>query len=385
MAGEHHRLRRGLAVAIAVFAVLLIAARIAATPLLESRVRRSLEHMHGMRGTFSRMDLSVVHLSWALHDLDIEKRSPEGHRTPYFRAARVEIGLYWKELLRGHLVGAAELDHPKLSLVSATEPRNEQEVGEAPELGKKLQQLTPFRLDRVEVRDGELLWVDAHAPERPKLWLHGVEATLENFASRAAMARGEPSVLAASGTLQRTGQVSLFASADPLAKGLTFAGQARLRGLELTELGSLLAATQGITPRRGTLDLSAAFRAVDGRVTGGVRPIVKNADLQQAKPGLGARLKAFLADITIHLLSDRVPGRNAVATTVPLHGDVRDANAQLWPTVLGVVRNAFVAGLADSLTNLPPKHGDGDQGGGGDHGRAQARRGAHGDRQQERP
>jgi hypothetical protein len=319
--------------------------------------------MHGMRGTFSRMDLSVVHLSWALHDLDVEKLSPEGHRTPYFRAARVQVGLYWKELLRGHLVGAAELDRPKLSLVSAREPRNEQKVGEAPELGRKLQQLTPFRLDRVEVRDGELLWIDAHAQERPSLWLHGVAATLENFASRAAMARGEPSVLAASGTLQRSGQVSIFASADPLAKGLTFAGQARLRGLQLRELGALLAATHGVTPTRGTLDLSAAFRAVDGHVTGGVRPILKDADVQQAKPGLGARLESFLADVTIQILSDRVPGRNAVATTIPLQGDVRDPNAQLWPTVLGVVRNAFVAGLADSLTNLPPEQGDGERGG----------------------
>ncbi len=381
MVRRSRRIRRGIAIAIAAVAVLVIAARIALTPFLESKVRDALRHMHGMRGTFSTMDLSVVHLSWALHDLDVEKLSPEGHRTPYVRAARIQIGLYWKELLRGHLVGAAELDRPKLSLVSAKEPQNEQKVGEAPELGKKLQQITPFRLDRVEVRDGELLWIDAHAPERPKLWLHGIEATLENFATRAAMARGEPSVLAASATLQRSGKVSIFASADPLAKGLTFAGQARLRGLQLTELGALLAATQGVTPTRGTLDINAAFRSVDGHVTGGVRPVLKNADVQQAKPGLGARLKSFLADITIKVLSDRVPGRNAVATTIPLEGDVQDANAQLWPTVLGVIRNAFVAGLADSLTNLPPKRG-GAQDQGGD--RAQARRGSASDRQERR-
>ena len=354
-----HSGRRRAAAAAMLVALVLAAARLALTPLVEARLRRSLAQMKDMRGTFSSLDLSLLHLSGTVHDLQIEKLSREGHRTPYVQVARTEIGLHWGALVRGHLVGAAELDHPKISLVSSPRPAETQGVSEAPELGKKLQALQPFRLDRFEIKDGEVLWIDAQVPERPRLWLHGIGATIENFATRAALARGEPSVLAASGTLQRSGQVSVFASADPLAKGLTFAGQARLEGLELNELGELLAATAGITPRRGTLDLSARFKAVDGHLTGGIKPVLKDPDVQQAKPGLGAKLKAFLADLAIDILSDRVPGRNAVATTIPIEGEIQDPNAQLWPTVLGVVRNAFVAGLSDSLANLPPHHGGG--------------------------
>jgi hypothetical protein len=352
---RRHRLRRALAVAALVVVALLVAARVALTPFVESRLRHSLANMKGMRGTFSHLDLSILHLSFALHDVRVEKLSAAGKATPYFQAARAEIGLYWTQLAHGQLVGAAELDRPKISLVSSPRPGERQEVGEAPQLGKKLQEIAPLRLDRFEVKDGEVLWIDAHVPERPRLWLHGIAGTLENFATRAALARGEPSVLAVSGTLQRTGQLSLFASADPLAKGLTFAGQGRLQGLRLDELGELLAATAGITPSRGSLDMELRFKCVDGHLTGGVRPILKNADVQQAKPGFENALKAFLADAAIKLLSDRVPGRNAVATTIPIQGEVQNPQAQTWPTVLGVVRNAFVTGLAESLANLPPK------------------------------
>jgi hypothetical protein len=96
------------------------------------------------------------------------------------------------------------------------------------------------------------------------------------------------------------------------------------------------------------------FRAEEGKLSGGIRPIVKGGGTRAAEPGLGPKLKSLLADAAISIFSDDVPGRDAVATTIPIEGTVDDPEAQLWPTVLGVVRNAFVRGLADSLAGLPP-------------------------------
>jgi hypothetical protein len=125
-------------------------------------------------------------------------------------------------------------------------------------------------------------------------------------------------------------------------------------GLRLAELGELLAAKQEVVPDEGVLDLSLRFRAEAGRLTGGVRPVLKDAGARPAAPGLGAKLKSFLADTGIEIFSDDVPGRDAVATTIPITGQLDDPELQLVPTILGVVRNAFVRGLADSLEGLPP-------------------------------
>jgi hypothetical protein len=345
---------RGVGIALVAVLVLAGAARLALEPYVARRTHHALEHAKGIWGTFSRLEVSVLHLSYALHDLRIEKVGEGGARVPYFAARRLEAGLYWRELLHGHLVGALRLDHAKLE-IHATGGQGGKPPAEAPiDLGKALQRFVPFRLDRAEVRAGEILWVDDHLPQKPRLWFHDVEGTLENFASRAALARGEASTLALSATLQHTGQVSVWASADPLAKGLTFAGQARLAGLQLTELGELLAATSGVVASRGTFDVNVRFKAVDGHLSGGIRPILRDPDVQQAKPGLGNKLEAALADLALDILSDRVPGRNAVATTIPIEGDVREPSTHVWQTVLGVVRNAFVAGLSESFANLPP-------------------------------
>ncbi len=365
MPRERRRWLRGIGIAAVVLLVLLGAVRVALEPLVARRTQRTLDGMRGMRGSFSHVQVSVLNLTYSIHDLRIDKVTRAGHHSPFVFVRRLEAGLYWTELLRGHVVGALSLEQAKLDILATAGPSTAEEQhgqkapSEAPaDVGKVLQRFLPFRLDRAEVRDGEIVWVNARVPEKPRIRLQGIEATLENFATRAALARGEPSILAASATLQRTGKVSVFVSADTLAKGLTFAGQARVEGLHLVELAELLAATTGVAPRKGTLDMSARFRAVNGHLTGGVRPILREPGVEQARPGLGDKIKAALADLTLDLLSDRVPGRNAVATTIPLHGDVTDPNAQLWPTVFGVIRNAFVTGLADSLVGLPPGSGE---------------------------
>jgi hypothetical protein len=368
---------RRLLFVLAAAALVLVAARLALDPLATWRTRRALDELPGMRGRFSDVEVKLLDLSYAIHHLRIEKRTGGGASLPFVEAERAKFGLHGKELLRGHLVARIDLDRPKLNLIQASGEKGEaseaakpgtdpaevaarsarepgQEAHETPVVGRKLAELAPFLVDRVQIRRGEILWIDAREPKEPRVWLHDVEATIENFATRPALSRGEPTVLAARGTLQKSGKLSFFATADPLAKKLTFAGQGRLEQFRLAELGELLAAKEDVVPDQGTLDMSIRFRAAEGRLSGGVRPFLRDAGTRAAAPGLGAKLKSFLADASLEIFEDDVPGREAVATTIPIGGRVDDPDLQLVPTILGVVRNAFVRGLADSVTGLPP-------------------------------
>lgn len=347
-----------LVLVLAGVALLVVGLRLLLDPLATWRTRRILEGLDGMRGNFSDVEIRVRDLSYAIRDLRIEKVGGGGSALPFFEVERARFGLHWRELVRGNLVARVDLDSPKLNVIEAKgsgeASEGGQELEEAPKVGRRLGDLAPFLVDRAQVRDGEILFVDAREPERPRLWFHGIEATLENFATRAALSKGEPTVLAARGTVQKTGRVSAFATADPLAKELTFAGQAKLEGLKLVELGELFAAKTGLVPDKGILDLSVRFQAVDGRISGGLRPILKDPGTRPAEPGLRAKLESGLADLALDIFSDDVPGRDAVATTIPLAGTVDDPEAQAIPTIVGILRNAFVRGLADSLAGLPP-------------------------------
>lgn len=345
---------RWLLVALGVLALLFAALRFALNPLLAAHVRKVLSEVPGMSVTFSDLSVSVFHLSGEIADLKIVKRSAAAQGKPILYARRMSVGLYWRELFHGHLVARASMEHPKANLI-ASHSKAEQQT-ELPDIAEKLKRLAPFKLDRIEVKDGEVTFTDATEAERAELWLHGVEATVENFATRPALQRGAPTVLALSGSLQRSGRLSLYVSADPLAKGLTFAGQARLTGLRLVELASFLSAKSDLEPASGTLDLSARFEARRGRIDGAVRPVLKRPEVKARQgAGLFKRLEAAVADQALHVFSDRIPGRDAVATTIAIRGVVNDPKAQVWPTIFGVLRNAFVAGLTNGVAGLDPR------------------------------
>jgi hypothetical protein len=160
----------------------------------------------------------------------------------------------------------------------------------------------------------------------------------------------------------KSGDMNLFVTADPFASPLAFGGRFELVGLRVDELYDFVAPKTQLHAPEGTLDLFAEFTAKKGRIHGGVKPVMKNVEVRAAEPGVWTKIKAWFADSAVEIASDRVPGRDAVATVVPIEGDVTSPDLQLWPTVLGVIRNAFVEGIASGFAHLPPPKAEKKQG-----------------------
>ncbi len=290
------RVLKVLGVVLAVLVVLAGAALAAVQPLARWETRRLLGSLKGMQGSFESCQVRIRDLSYELRGVKLDKVGPDGRHHPFVTLPEMTAGLYGRELLRGHLVASVDLTRPRVILAAANEPaakRSPQEVGG---VAQRFQGMFPLLIDRIQVKDGELRWVEEREPEKPVLRLQKVAATLENFATRPALARGEPTVLAGRGTLQGSGQVQVFASADPLAKSLTFAGQASVRDLVLRDVANLVESKSEVSPTKGTIDLYASFQSRDGRLTGGVRPLLHGVEVRAGKGGLGPKIKEWLAD-----------------------------------------------------------------------------------------
>jgi hypothetical protein len=351
------RRRRVLPLAAFAVVLLLVAARAALNPFVARHTRQVLADLKGYRGSFDDVSVSLLHLSYTIDGLKlVQVPTPPGgsQKRPFFFAQRIEIGLHFRDLVHKHeLVGDVQIDRPKLNLIAGKSQSTSQTKVADPELGDKIKKLSPLEVERIQLRDAEVAFTDDTTQGSPSIWLHQLDGTLENLATRVGLSHGEPTTLAASGTLQNTGNVSIFVTADPLSKKLGFSGRASVEGLALRDVGNFLVQKADVAPTRGSIDLFAEFDAHDGRIAGGVKPVLKNADLKPAKGGLGPTVKAWVADAALRIFSDRVPGRNAVAAVVPMQGTVDGPQAQLWPTLWGVLRNAFVNGLEAGFTRLP--------------------------------
>jgi hypothetical protein len=353
----HRKFPRRLLWTLAVIAGLLVTGRLLLNPLVKSRTQKILNGLDGYRGTFDDVSISLYKLSYTIDGLKlVQVPAPRGgsDKRPFFFAQRIQLGLHWRDLIHKHeLVGTVELDNPKINLVAGDDDEADQTKPQDPRLGDKLKKLLPLDVDRIELKQAEVAFSDDTSKGAPAIWLHELDATIENIATRVGLTHGEPTTVAASGTLQKTGQVSIFVTADPLDKMLGFSGRASVEGLSLQDVGNFLVKKADLAPERGSIDLFAEFDAHDGRISGGVKPVLKDVHVKPAKGGVVPAIKAWVGNAALRIFSDRVPGRNAVAVVVPMEGTVSGPKAQLWPTVWGVLRNAFVTGLESGFARLP--------------------------------
>jgi len=335
---------------LAFIGVLCVVVGVARQPLTRSVTRRSLSRIEGYRADFLDARVSFLPLSYTVTRL---KLVPDDTSLPIFYIERLHTGLYFRDLLRGRLRAWTNVDHAKMTffLIPIV----------IPDIAAVLRRVMPFEVSRAQLKDGEVTVVLRHQrvadddrPEGrgPQLWFHAIEATIEGMSTRAELAEGA-TTLALRCAMQHSGRLDVFVTVDLLAsKGLTFSGQSDLRGLDLRDMEPVLA--RAGVKASGTFDLLARFTSKDGRLNGGLQPVLKNAKIESLSEDLGIKLKAGLADEAIQLASDRVPGRNAVATVIPIHGNLNDPKLEVWPAVMGVMRNAFVEGLSESLSKLPP-------------------------------
>ncbi|MGZ7022994.1 MAG: hypothetical protein ACXVJ3_17290, partial [Ilumatobacteraceae bacterium] len=259
-----------------------------------------------------------------------------GRKEPILYADRIEMRWSWRELFHGHLVRRIKMWNARI--VVPMEPGQDGKPSQPPlEIAKTLESVPSAGLERLSIVHSQVILIDEHH-EGQRLWLHDFDATVENIASREKLMHGLPVLVTVHGKLQSTGDLAVFLTVDPFDKGLTFAGSVELKHLDLKDLHQFTT-IKGLTIPEGHIDVFASLTCKRGELTGGIKPILTNAKVKAADNQLGNKLKAVLADVAIKIFSDRVPGRNAVAAVIPIHGDLKNPDVQIVPAIMAVLRN----------------------------------------------
>jgi hypothetical protein len=357
--------RRGRWIAGGIFlllVLLIVGARLALTPIAARALRKQLNAQPHMHGDFDDLSLSVLRLGADIQGLDLHMNPPGG--TPIQATVQaIETHLRWHDLLRLHIVAEAVADHIKATVVIQTPEemkemtRQIQHIASMRGLGAELEAQPPFRADRVELRHFEILIADhtekGVSRESSEIWVHDMEVTLENLADRADLLGGRPTALAVSGKVQRSGAATLFATVDPLADRLDVAAQLKLEHLDLRELYGFIAAKSGLQAQ-GSIDAFVTMKVHDAQIEGGIKPIVENLHVSPAAANLGPEIEAWFANAGIGAASDRVRGRDALASVIPISGSVENPKVDLWPALVVLLHNAYQAGLPKDFSHEPP-------------------------------
>lgn len=350
------RPRTALYVVVGILA-LLVLIQLLATPVAGHFTRKALREMDGFSGNVSAVRASVFPPRYALDELELWDRKDKAAKEPLVKVGHLELSVNWRKLLRLAVVAKAWIYKPAVIVVQRSQAEGSPQSGEekaaaVPDLVSQLEKMAPLKVDGIYVSDGRVVFQDQTERKNPEIRLTNIDASLENLATRAALAGGEPSRLHLTALLQKSGKLTVDAAADPFEKELSFDVAAKLLDFELLEVKDMAEAAAGMHAKAGTLDIHADVKGRSGKLTGGVKPELKGVEVATVQPGVFDKLKAWVADKGVGFISDK---QDRAATVVPIRGTIENAQAQTWPTVFGVLRNAFVQGLDSGFRELPPK------------------------------
>ncbi len=353
-----HKWLRRLVIGLAILVGLAVVIRLIVDPIATHYTRKGLNDAEGISGDFLRVHVTLLPPGYEIRKLKI-REAPGGHVAegePLFYVTAARVSLDWRALLHARLGASVTLDQPKVTVLHrpAKRKKEEKEPAAVPDMRPALRKMFPARVNRIDVVDGEVLLRDLTVEGHPELWLHRIDATVKNLATRRELTEGRQVTLAMQGRLGKSGAVALEASADPFAPPLAFDGEFTLRDWQLAELFDFETAAADVHTPAGTIDISAKFKGRKGAISGGVKPILKNVKVRPADGDFGTKLKAWLADAGLRLFSHQGSEGREAGTVIPIQGRLDDPEVQIWPTILGVVRNAFVEGITGGFSYLPP-------------------------------
>lgn len=259
------------------------------------------------------------------------------------QAKTAVLRLSIRQLARGRIVADLDVDQPAILWRRST-PASRQAVAGPPEkardgrvISRAVRSLPAMRIERIRIRNGEFHAQNVPGQNGVDLRLEDIDAQVDNFATRDALATPAPTTASLSARAMRSGRLWISATGVPLAKRPFFDASLRLESLDLPEVGSVIRHAIGADVRTGNFSLFAEASAAGGAVRGYVKPVIDRLALD--RPPSGSAWRTRIGKVATMLVSNDRAGR--IAAKFPFSGAFERPEVRTSAAMRSLVRNAF--------------------------------------------
>jgi hypothetical protein len=332
-------------IAFIVLLVMAVSARIALPYVMKAYINHTLENLPNYRGHVDGLSVSIILGAYQLEDITVTQLN-SATREPLFTATTIDVSILWRELFHGLIVAEIVAHDPKINFAAG-------HAGKAVQTGKGVNwatvvgDITPFRIDKLKIVNGELHYYDHFSNPPVNVYLANTQATLTNLSNSEKLESKRPSHLVLSA--QAMDRSNLFTDVffNPFEKQADFKLKLKLTDFPVTALRDFMHAYTPVDPSRGTLDLVIEANATQGNIEGYVKPLFRDLKLENWKPPSDheAHPLRFISNTigeVINILF-RNQAKEQFASKVPFSGKIDDPDIGVFRAILNVFRNAFVS------------------------------------------
>lgn len=330
-------------------AILLISIRIILPYFVLHYANKTLANMKGYFGHIEDIDLSIYRGAYTINDIYLNKTdSITKKQTDFFKAKNIELSIDWGSILQGYFVSELQFDSPVLIFtkdkVELSDVKNDTNY-----FRKLLKDFTPLKVNRFEVFDGELHYLDNTSKPKVDVSLTQTHIIAFNLSNVMDDKIELPATVTANASAYE-GKFTLDMKLNALNVNPTFDLNAELKNTNLVLLNDFFKAYGNFDVHRGNFELYTEMAAKEGKFKGYVKPIIK--DLKVVGP-------EDRPDTFFNKLWERIVGstgiifknqkENQIATKIDIEGDFNNPKTNTIEVIWEVFRNAFIKALDPNI------------------------------------
>ncbi len=329
--------------------VFIVGIRIALPYIVKAYANHELNRAHDYSGKIGSINMALWRGGYRIHQIQILKKSGNV-RSPLFSAPEVDLSIEWRELFHGSIVGEIVLRQPKLNFVSGPAP-DQKQTGAGERWDKIIESLFPFKLNRIEILNGEIHFQNPSGKPPVDIYLSQLSATATNLTNSRNLKEKLPSGLIANGFTVGGGRLDFQLQMDPLQPAPTYEMTCGLTNVDLVSLNDFLRAYGKFDVAHGTFALYTSVAADNGSYEGYFKVFFKNLDVfqweKERKKNVLAIFWQSIVGGVATVFENHV--KDQLATKVPISGSYTNSSIGIWTATGTLLQNAFIHALVPKL------------------------------------
>ena len=320
--------------------VLLIAFRIYLPTLVKNYVNKVLAGIPGYYGHVEDIDIALYRGAYVINGLYLNKLNADT-QVPFLNFPKTDISVEWKSIFKGKIVAEIKMLSPQIIYVFEDQQATTAEGDAAVEdWTQAITDLVPLEINHFEVHDGKLAFVQLAATPNVDLSIEKLELTADNLRNVVAKDRVLPSPITASGISFGGGKVQLDGALNIIQEIPDMDINFSLQRANATALNDFTNYYAGIDFESGTVELYSELAIADGYLKGYLKPLLIDTKLIGKEDGFLETLwEGFIGFFKFAFKNQRT---DTLATEIPISGDLNNIEAGVWPTIGGILKNAWI-------------------------------------------
>jgi hypothetical protein len=336
---------------IVILVVLLVAARLALPWAIKDYVNKRLQHIPDYSGSIGDIDVHLWRGAYEIRSIKIFKSSGEVP-VPFFSSPSIDLAVEWRELFHRSLVATVVMTKPEVNFVNGP-TKDQTQSGFNQPWGKTLASFFPTRINRFEIKDGQIHFQDFVKKQPVDLYMTNLYAVATNLTNTRKVGQTLPAGLNANGQTLGGGFFAMDLKMDPLNTSPTFELNASLTNVDVVALNNFLQSYGKFDVDRGNFDLFTSVASVNGDYTGHAKIMFRDLKVFSWEKEKKKSIFGIAKEAVVGLLAQGLKNHphDQLASSVPISGSFKNSHVDIWGAIGSLLHNAFIRALVPAIDN----------------------------------